>query len=139
MVWRHSSDVNAQKGKPVPKDKQKKSSKDGKDKKKQGKKAASATLAGTQKKAAKRLQAVSENPLVAQVVAAALVAMASALKDSDKARRLASDASDQLNTLSKASAKQGNAMWDLALEVGRRTVETLTGEEKGKGKGAKSR
>lgn len=139
MVWRHSSDVNAQKGKPVPKDKQKKSSKDGKDKKKQGKKAASATLAGTPKKAAKRLQAVSENPLVAQVVAAALVAMASALKDSDKARRLASDAGDQLNTLSKASAKQGNAMWDLALEVGRRTVETLTGEEKGKGKGGKSR
>lgn len=139
MVWRHTSDVNAQKGKPVPKDKQKKTKKDGKDKKKHDKKVASTPLAKTPKKAAKSLQAISENPLVAQVVAAALVAMASALKDSDKARRLASDAGDQLNALSKASAKQGNAMWDLALEIGRRTAEALTGEEKGNGKRGKSR
>ena len=58
------------------------------------------------------------------MVAAALVAMASALKDSDKARRLANDAGDQLGELSKKSAKQGNAMWDLALDIGRRTLET---------------
>lgn len=81
------------------------------------------------KKATKKLKTLSDNPIVADVVAAALVAMASALKDSDKARRLASDASDQLNSLSKKSARQGNAMWDLALDVGRRTLETLAGEE----------
>lgn len=81
------------------------------------------------KKAAKGLHALSENPIVADVVAAALVSMAAALKDSEKARRLANDAGDQLNALSKKGAKQGNAMWDLALDIGRRTIETLAGEE----------
>jgi hypothetical protein len=57
--------------------------------------------------------------------------MASALKDSDKARKLAGDAGDRLNALSKAGAKQGNPMWDLALDVGRRALETLAGEEAG--------
>ena len=122
----------------MPKD-NKKIGKHGKDKKKSDKKIASSVGAKAPKKAAKSLQAMSENPLVAQVVAAALVGMASALKDSNTARRLASDAGEQLSALSKASAKQGNAMWDLALEVGRRAVETLAGEEKGKGKGRKSR
>ena len=119
--------------------KEKKSVKDGKDKKKRVKKAGSVAKAKAPAKAAKSLQAISENPLIAQVVAAALVGMASALKDSNKARRLASDAGDQLNALSKASAKQGSAMWDLALEVGRRATETLAGEERGRGKGRKSR
>ncbi len=128
----------SKKEKPVPKDK-KKNKKDGKDKKKHDKKGVSAIRVKAPKKATKSLQAISENPLVAQVVAAALVAMASALKDSDKARRLASDAGEQLNALSKASAKQGNVMWDLALEVGRRTVETLTSEERGSGRGGKPR
>ena len=90
------------------------------------------------KKAAKGLQALTENPLVADVVAAALVSMAAALKDSDKARRLANDAGEQLDALSKKSARHGNAMWDLALDVGRRTLETLTLEEAG-GKPSRSR
>lgn len=122
----------------MPKEK-KKSTKDGKGKKESSRKVGAGARIKAPKKAAKSLQAISENPLVAQVVAAALVGMASALKDSNKARRLASDAGEQLNALSKASAKQGNAMWDLALEVGRRAVETLAGEEKASGKGRKSR
>ena len=88
-------------------------------------------------KAAKSLHALSQNPLVADVVAAALVSMAAALKDSDKARRLANDAGDHLNALSKKSTKQGDAMWDLALDVGRRTLETLAGEESTRGKAGK--
>lgn len=100
-----------------------------KDKKKKKDKKNKSVIRKVPKKAAKGLQALTENPLVADVVAAALVSMAAALKDSDKARRLASDAGDQLNAISKKSAKQGNAMWDLALDVGRRTLETLTGEE----------
>jgi hypothetical protein len=107
----------------VPKDK--KAKKDKKDKKPKKKNGSGATLA----KATKKLDALSQNPIVADVVAAALIGMATALKDSDKARRLASNAGDQLNALSKAGAKQGNAMWDLALDVGRRTLETLIGEE----------
>ena len=108
-------------------------------KKKKDKKAGNGSaIRKVPKKAAKSLQALTENPLVADVVAAALVSMAAALKDSDKARRLANDAGDQLNALSKKSARQGNAMWDLALDVGRRTLETLAGEEAG-GKPSRSR
>src|SRR3954453_1574292 len=71
-------------------------------------------------KAAKRLKALTENRIVADVVAAALVATASALKDSNKARQLAASAGDELEKLSKKSAAQGNAMWQLALDIGRR-------------------
>ena len=90
-------------------------------------------------KVAKKLKALSENPVVADVVAAALVAMAAALKDSEKARRLANDAGEQLSAMSKKSGKQGNAMWDLALNVGRQTLEALAGEESSRGKGGKPR
>jgi hypothetical protein len=105
----------------VPKDKKKKHKKGGK----------------SGKKGADTLKALAQNPIVADVVAAALVGMASALKDSDKARKLANKAGDQLNALSKTSAKKGNAMWDLALDVGRRTLDTLADELKADGKSAK--
>ena len=109
--------------------------KDKKKKDKKDKKGGNASaLRKAPSKAAKSLQALTENPLVADVVAAALVSMAAALKDSEKARRLASDAGDQLNAISKKSAKQGNAMWDLALDIGRRTLEALAGEESARGK-----
>ena len=122
-----ASPFAATKGEAVAKDKKKKDKKD----KKGGN---GSSLRKAPSKAAKSLQALTENPLVADVVAAALVSMAAALKDSEKARRLASDAGDQLNAISKKSAKQGNAMWDLALDVGRRTLETLAGEESARGK-----
>ena len=123
-------------GKAVPKEKKKQ---DEKKNKKGRKKDGGSSLAKTPKKAAKNLQALTQNPLVADVVAAALISMAAALKDSDKAKKLASDAGDQLNAMSKAGAKQGNAMWDLALDIGRRTLETLAGEEAGRVKGGKGR
>jgi len=123
-------------GKAVPKEKKKQ---DEKKNKKGRKKDGGSSLAKTPKKAAKNLQALTQNPLVADVVAAALISMAAALKDSDKAKKLASDAGDQLGAMSKAGAKQGNAMWDLALDIGRRTLETLAGEEAGRVKGGKGR
>ena len=92
---------------------------------------------GAPAKAAKSLKALTENPLVADIVAAALVGMASALKDSDKARKLAGKAGDQLDKMNKAGAKRGNAMWDLALNIGRQTLDALTEEAKG-GKRGKS-
>lgn len=121
----------AKEGGFVSKDKKKKAKKAGK---KDGRNGSART-----RKATKTLQAISENPIVADVVAAALIGMASALKDSDKARRLAADAGEQLEKLSKASARQGNAMWDLALDIGRRTLETLAGDEERPAKGRKSR
>ena len=113
--------------------------KDKKKKPKDKKAAASPSLSKAPKKAVKSLKAISQNPLVADVVAAALIGMAAALKDSDKARKMASDASDQLNALSKSGAKKGNAMWDLALDIGQRTLETLAQDQGGSKKDSKSR
>jgi hypothetical protein len=98
-------------------------SKKKKDKKKDRKSASGGTTAS-------RLKVLAENPLVADVVAAALVATASALKDSKRARALASEAGDELAKLSKAGAKSGEALWEMALQVGRRSLEALVaGEE----------
>jgi hypothetical protein len=79
-------------------------------------------------KASDGLKALAKNPMVADVVAAALVATASALKDSKRARALASEAGDELGKLSKAGAEAGNALWDMALQIGRRSLEALTNE-----------
>ena len=89
---------------------------------------------GSLSSATMSLKAMTENPLVADVVAAALVATAAALKDSKKARQLAGIAGDQLADLGKGSTDRGNAMWDLALDVGRRTLETLASETAPRGK-----
>ena len=99
-----------------------------KKKKKKDKKAA---------KGASTLKALAQNPLVADSVASALVATAAALKDSKRARALASDAADELAKLSKAGAKSGEALWDMALQIGRRSLETLTADDKPKPKKAK--
>lgn len=74
------------------------------------------------------LKALAQNPLVADVVAAALVATSAALKDSRKAQRLATEASDELEALAKKGAEQGKAMWQLALQIGRRALDELTAE-----------
>ena len=71
------------------------------------------------------LKALAQNPVVADIVAAALVATASALKDSKKAQRLASEAGDELTKLAKEGAERGNALWDMALQIGRRSLEAL--------------
>jgi len=78
--------------------------------------------------AVKRLKALSKNPLVADVVAAALVATAAALKDSKRARALAEEAGDEIARLSKACAAKGSALWDMALEIARRSVEAMTAD-----------
>ena len=76
-------------------------------------------------KAAKKLKAASENPLVADIVAAALVATAAALKDSKKAHLLAAEAGDEIDELASAGAKSGSAMWQLALDIAHRTLEEV--------------
>ncbi len=126
---------NEPKGNGVPKDKKKKTKSDrpagdaGRKGKKSGKGPA---------KAARTLKALADNPIVADIVAAALVGMASALKDSEKARRLAGRAGDELDKMTKTSAKRGSEMWDLALNIGRQTLDALAAEGKS-GKGGKSR
>lgn len=95
----------------------------GKKKKKKDKKAGKAqgSMFGA------KLEQLTNNRLVADVVAAALVATASALKDSKRAKALAASAGDELEQLAKEGAARGNAMWKLALEVGRQALEELAG------------
>ena len=107
--------------------------KDKKKKKKDKKgKAASTRTAGkatrSAGKAVKGLKALSKNPFVADVVAAALVGAAAALKDSKKARRLASEAGDEIEKMSRKGIQQGEALWDMALDIGRRSLEALSSE-----------
>ena len=90
-------------------------------------------------KAGASLRALSQNPIVADIVAAALVSMAAALKDSDKARKLANEAGDELQTLAKSGAKQGGAMWDMALDIGRRTLDALSEQAGAKSKTSKGK
>lgn len=94
-------------------------------KKKKGKKGKGAGLAT---KAGKSLKAIGKNPLVADVVAAALVATVAALKNPKKAQQLAINAGDELTKLSKAGAKQGGALWDMALQIGRASLEALSSD-----------
>jgi hypothetical protein len=98
-----------------------------KDKKKKTK---SKQGSSTARKAVKGLKAAAQNPLVADIVATALVATAAALKNPKKARQLAEQAGDEITALSKKGAEQGSAMWLLALDVGRRAMDTLAGEGK---------
>ena len=95
-----------------------------KDKKKKKDKKASGS------KTTSSLKALAQNPLVADVVAAALVATASALKDSRRARALASDVGDELAKLSRAGTRQGEALWDMALQIGRRSLQAaMSGDD----------
>jgi len=95
-----------------------------KGKKKKDKKADKPTKSGS------GLKALAGNPLMGEVVAAALVATAAALKDSKRARALASDAGDELRKLSRAGSETGNALWEMALAIGKRSLEAITAEPK---------
>ena len=97
-----------------------------KDKKKKKKKDSSSAAAS---KVTKRLRDISRNPLVADIVAATLVGAAAALKDSKKAQRLASDAGKDLEDLAQKSAQRGSVLWQLALDVGRQSLEALAGDD----------
>ena len=124
---------DSRQGTNVAKDKKKQ--KDGKKGKKSKKGAAAlGKIPKPAKAVAKKVKEWTENPVVAHVVAAALVATASALKDSKKAQRLAAEAGDELEKLSKIGAERGNALWQMALEIGRRSLEELaeSGSTRGK-------
>ena len=76
-------------------------------------------------KAAQTLKSVATNPMVQEVVAAALVATAAALKDSKKARAMAEQAGDQIEKLAGEGAQKGKALWALALEVAKRASDII--------------
>ena len=98
-------------------------------KKKKKSSSASASASAASAKVTKRLRDISQNPLIADIVAASLVAAASALKDTNKARKLAASAGKELEGLAEKGAQRGNALWQLAMDVGRKSAEALAGED----------
>lgn len=76
----------------------------------------------------KTVQAAADHPLVAEVVAAALVGAAAALKNPAKARELAESAADEITAAGKNTGAKGGALWLLALDIARRSVNSMAGE-----------
>lgn len=95
-----------------------------------GKKAAKAHgAAGKLRKASAK---IAKSPVVAEVVAATLVAAAAALRNPKKARAIAESAADEIGTASKQIADRGSALWKLAMDVARETMDAIAGESEPK-------
>ena len=73
--------------------------------------------------------------MATEVVAATLVAAAAALRNPKKAQALALEAADDLKKAAK-SGVDGGALWQLALDVARKSIDEI-GKEGGGGKRAK--
>ena len=80
----------------------------------------------------------AKNPAAAEVVAATLVAAAAALRNPKKAQALALEAADDIKRAAKSGINSGEAMWKLAMDVARRSIDAL-GPDSGKGKNAKAK
>lgn len=70
-------------------------------------------------------QKLSDNPIVLEVVAAALVASAAALRDPAKARALAAAAANELETVAEGAAGRAGALWQLALDIARKSLDAI--------------
>ncbi|NUT01617.1 MAG: hypothetical protein HOP96_11655 [Sphingomonas sp.] len=82
-------------------------------------------------KVVKGAKKIAQNPMTTEVVAATLVAAAAALRDPKKAKALALSAADDLKKAAKSGA-DGGALWKLALDVARRSVDAIGKEDDGK-------
>jgi len=78
----------------------------------------------------------TKSPPAAEVVAATLVAAAAALRNPKRAQALALEAADDIKRAAKSGVDSGEALWKLALDVARRSIDAL-GPDKGKGKKGK--
>ena len=82
-------------------------------------------------KVVKGAKKLAQNPMTTEVVAATLVAAAAALRDPKKAKALAMEAADDLKKAAKSGA-DGGALWKLALDIARRSIDTVGKENGGK-------
>lgn len=80
---------------------------------------------------------LASNPIVGEVVAATLVAAAAALRNPKKARAIAEAAADEIGTASKQISDRGSALWKLAMDVARNSMDAIAGEDEPK-KGKKA-
>ena len=92
--------------------------------------------AGKAEKVAKGAKKLAKSPATAEIVAATLVAAAAALRNPKKAQALALEAADDIKKAAKSGIDSGEAMWKLALDVARRSIDAL-GPDDGKGKKGK--
>lgn len=98
-------------------------------------KPAQAPKAAKSVKAAKVRKVVrkpAQNPSATEVVAATLVAAAAALRNPKKAQALALEAADDLRNAAKSGVESGTALWQLALDVARRSIDQIGKETGGK-------
>jgi hypothetical protein len=89
-------------------------------------------------KVVKGAKKVAANPAATEIVAATLVAAAAALRDPKKAKALALEAADDLKKAARSGA-EGGALWKLALDIARRSIDAVGREDGGKDKKAKSK
>ena len=82
-------------------------------------------------KVVKGTKKIAKSPMATEVVAATLVAAAAALRDPKKAKALALSAADDLKKAAKSGA-DGGALWKLALDVARRSIDAVGKESSGK-------
>jgi len=82
-------------------------------------------------KVVKGAKKIAQNPMATEVVAATLVAAAAALRDPKKAKALALSAADDLKKAAR-SGVDGGALWQLALDVARKSIDEIGKESGGK-------
>lgn len=83
---------------------------------------------------------LASNPVVAEVVASTLVAAAAAMRNPKKARAMAAEAADELTEMASSAANKSGALWQMALDIARRSIDALGSGDDGKkpkGKGKK--
>ena len=85
-------------------------------------------------KVVKGAKKIAQHPMATEVVAATLVAAAAALRNPKKAQALALEAADDLKKAAK-SGVDGGALWQLALDVARKSIDQI-GKEGGAAKKA---
>jgi hypothetical protein len=85
--------------------------------------------------AGRKLADLASSPVVAEVVAATLVAAAAALRDPKQARSAAKAARDELSAVGKQAVGKSGAFWNLALDVAKRSMDAIDGDSTDKKKG----
>jgi hypothetical protein len=102
-------------------------------------KSATKPAAGAKKVTARRASKptavrTASRPEVSEIVAAALVGAAAVLRDPRKARQLAASVGEEIEQAAKGAAGQGAAIWQLAMDVAKRSVDALGAAAKGDSK-----
>ena len=87
-------------------------------------------------KVLKGAKKVAKHPMATEIVAATLVAAAAALRNPKKAQALALEAADDLKKAAKTGV-DGGALWKLAMDVARKSIDAIGAEGTAKPKAAK--